>query len=175
MRLRVNADFDAVRVAEIFLSLVSGGSIPKRGCAPEGSEIPPIAGRPKLPKAPSVRGQVLTADRGAFARDIATLNLRAGDSLYLHMVFDEKFNEIVVGQVIAFQTFLAEQGCDGYSGPSGCTAVVDEKVDEIAGLGHDLGLAYQVSLGTPSHDVAGRIYARPANPAECSPSMAESK
>jgi len=114
MRLRVNADFDAVGVAD---------QSRKEGCAPEGSEIPPIAGRPKLPKAPSVRCQVLTAHRGAVARDIATLDLRAGDSLYLHMVFDEKFNEIVVGQVIAFQTFLAEQSCDGYWGPSGRTAL----------------------------------------------------
>jgi len=91
------------------------------------------------------------------------------------MMFDEKFNEIVVSQVTAFQSFLAEQSRDGHSSPSGRTAVVDEKVDEITGLGHDLGPPYQVLLGTPRRDVAGRAYAKPANPAGWSSSMAESK
>lgn len=40
MRLRVNADFDAVGVAEIFLSLVGVGSIPERGLRARGLRDP---------------------------------------------------------------------------------------------------------------------------------------
>ena len=40
MRLRVNADFDAVRVAEIFLSLMSVSSIPERGLRARGLRDP---------------------------------------------------------------------------------------------------------------------------------------
>ena len=92
-----------------------------------------------LPYSKPSGGQVLSADRGAVARDVAALHLGEGDGLYLLVVFDEKFNELVVAHVPEFQTFLAEQRRDSYSSFPRRSVVVDQKVDEITSLGHDFG------------------------------------
>jgi hypothetical protein len=102
-----------------------------------------------LPYSKPSGGQVLSADRGAVAREVAALHLGEGDGLYLLVVFDEKFNELVVAHVPEFQTFLVEQRRDSYSSFPRRSVVVDQKVDEITSLGHDFGpltsTLYQVS------------------------------
>ena len=82
-----------------------------------------------LPYSKPSGGQVLSADRGAVAREVAALHLGEGDGLYLLVVFDEKFNELVVAHVPEFQTFLAEQRRDSYSSFPRRSVVVDQKVD----------------------------------------------
>src|SRR6202165_5147007 len=108
-----------------------------------------MAMAPSQPYSRPSGGQVLSADRGAVAREVAALHLGEGDGLYLLLVFDEKFNELVVAHVPEFQTFLAEQRRDSYSSFPRRSVVVDQKVDEITSLGHDFGpLTATLNRGT---------------------------